>query len=51
MDVCTVFAEHLLPPVSKHIAMTIISNSCINRHGKEYLLDELIFSVSVSFLS
>ena len=41
----------LLPLVSKHIAMTIISNSCINRHWKEYLLDELIFSVSVSLFS
>jgi len=37
MDECTVFVMLLLPPVSKHIAMTIRSNSYINRHWKEYI--------------
>ena len=47
------FVILLPPPASKRIAMTIRSNSYINRHGENiiYFLDELIFSLSVCSLS
>jgi hypothetical protein len=46
------FVMLLLPPVSKHIAITIRSNSCINRHEENiFFVDELIFSLSFFSLS